>query len=324
MTVSLGIPSGWFHVLWSAELAIGDVRPLRYFGKDLVAYRSASGQAVVLDAHCPHLGAHLGHGGRVEGDNIACPFHGWQWGPDGRNVVVPYSARGQMACRTVSWHVHEVNGFIMVWFDPDGAAPSWRIPEIPELADEYFPIWPEGCVRHEDVRVAPQWPIENIVDVAHFEFVHHSAAPAVLEVCEASGPVFHTRFRQLIGSRPSRWTPDGPVTGWVDCEAFGLGYLVNRLTGLYDTIQFETCTPVDEHTSDIMSTVAVRRRPGDEEPSELAQAMIRIQSEQLALDLPIWSNLAYVERPPFAPEEAQAYRALRRWATQFYAMTATS
>lgn len=102
MTVSLGIPSGWFHVLWSAELGIGDVRPLRYFGKDLVAYRSASGQAVVLDAHCPHLGAHLGHGGRVEGDNIACPFHGWQWGPDGRNVVVPYSARGQMACRTVS------------------------------------------------------------------------------------------------------------------------------------------------------------------------------------------------------------------------------
>ena len=41
-------PKGWFTVAWSSELAAGDVRPLRYFGKDLVLFRTESGEARVL------------------------------------------------------------------------------------------------------------------------------------------------------------------------------------------------------------------------------------------------------------------------------------
>jgi 3-ketosteroid 9alpha-monooxygenase subunit A len=71
-------PSGWFQVAWSAEIGVGDVRPLRYFDTDLVAFRGTSGRLTVLDAHCPHMGADLGYGGRVEGDDIVCPFHAWR------------------------------------------------------------------------------------------------------------------------------------------------------------------------------------------------------------------------------------------------------
>ena len=42
----------------SSEFATGEVRPLHYFGKDLVAYRDEDGALHVLDAHCRHLGAH--------------------------------------------------------------------------------------------------------------------------------------------------------------------------------------------------------------------------------------------------------------------------
>ena len=52
-------PSGWYFIAESASLAPGDVVPMRWFGRDLVLYRTASGQAVVADAHCPHMGAHL-------------------------------------------------------------------------------------------------------------------------------------------------------------------------------------------------------------------------------------------------------------------------
>ena len=45
-----------------------EVRPLRYFGEDLVAYRDESGGLHVLSGHCRHLGAHIGHGGKVVGD----------------------------------------------------------------------------------------------------------------------------------------------------------------------------------------------------------------------------------------------------------------
>ena len=54
---------GWFQVAYSDELDTSDVLPLKYFGRDLVLFRNESGQACVLDAHCAHLGAHLGHGG---------------------------------------------------------------------------------------------------------------------------------------------------------------------------------------------------------------------------------------------------------------------
>ena len=59
------IPFGWFFVHYSDDLKIGDVKTLRYFGQDLVLFRNEGGAAGMLDAYCPHLGAHLGHGGQV-------------------------------------------------------------------------------------------------------------------------------------------------------------------------------------------------------------------------------------------------------------------
>lgn len=46
-----------------------------------------SGEAQVLDAYCPHLGAHLGHGG------YSCPFHAWEFNGDGINTHIPYAKR---------------------------------------------------------------------------------------------------------------------------------------------------------------------------------------------------------------------------------------
>ena len=87
----LPIPNGWFAVAWSRELHAGDVRPIHYFGQDMVLFRTRSGQARVLDAFCPHLGAHLGYGGRVMGETVRCPFHGWQYdGTTGDCVHIPY------------------------------------------------------------------------------------------------------------------------------------------------------------------------------------------------------------------------------------------
>jgi phenylpropionate dioxygenase-like ring-hydroxylating dioxygenase large terminal subunit len=72
--------TGWFMVGWSPEFPMGETRPLKYFGEDLVAYRDQSGELHVVEAHCKHLGAHLGHGGKVVGDCVECPFHGRRWG----------------------------------------------------------------------------------------------------------------------------------------------------------------------------------------------------------------------------------------------------
>jgi 3-Ketosteroid 9alpha-hydroxylase C-terminal domain/Rieske [2Fe-2S] domain len=47
-------PTGWFAIGFSAEFSAGTARPLKYFGQDLVAYRTEAGDLHALDAHCLH------------------------------------------------------------------------------------------------------------------------------------------------------------------------------------------------------------------------------------------------------------------------------
>ena len=49
----LPMPNGWFAVEWSRELREGDVKPLEYFGEELVLFRTRSGEARVLDPNDP-------------------------------------------------------------------------------------------------------------------------------------------------------------------------------------------------------------------------------------------------------------------------------
>src|SRR5689334_9511708 len=120
-------PNGWFRVAKSSDLTVGTVQTLRYFGRELVAFRTEDGKASVLDAHCPHVGAHLGHGGKVIGKTLQCPFHGWRFEGDGTCAGIPYCDKIPASARTRSWPVEEVNGLIMVYHDPSGAPPQWRI-----------------------------------------------------------------------------------------------------------------------------------------------------------------------------------------------------
>ena len=62
---ALPIPFGWFGVAMSDEIAIGDVRTLKYFGTEFVVWRGENSVLNAVDPYCPHLGAHLGVGGEV-------------------------------------------------------------------------------------------------------------------------------------------------------------------------------------------------------------------------------------------------------------------
>ena len=68
-------------------------RRIFYFDRHLVAWRDDAGELHVQDPFCPHLGAHLGHGGTVEDCQIVCPFHGWKFDAEGVNTEIPYSER---------------------------------------------------------------------------------------------------------------------------------------------------------------------------------------------------------------------------------------
>ena len=180
-------PTGWFMIGWSAEIPDTAVRPLHYFGRDLAAYRAENGELHVLDAHCPHLGAHIGYGGTVHGDCIACPYHGWEYGPDGVNRRIPYEERPNVSKRLRAWPVKEQHECIYLWHDPAGGPPRWELPDvfdafpdIPGGMGDYYRAFPEASVKYEMEPVHPQIPTENGPDSVHFRYVHGATVDPVL------------------------------------------------------------------------------------------------------------------------------------------------
>ncbi len=76
---------------WHDLDALDNIRPgkvHRYTVADeeLIARLDGTGQLQVYDAFCPHQGAHLGHGARLDEDCLRCPFHGLYFDPEGRCI----------------------------------------------------------------------------------------------------------------------------------------------------------------------------------------------------------------------------------------------
>ncbi|MFM9695295.1 Rieske 2Fe-2S domain-containing protein [Streptomyces europaeiscabiei] len=131
-------------------------------------YRTRKGLLRATEAYCPHLGAHLGVGGTVEGENLICPFHRFAYAPDGTCVRTAYGKRPPKA-RLRQLEVREINGgIIFAWYDHDGAGPQWELPEV-DLTG-YSPL------VHITVEMPthPQEIGENTVDEGHFPVMHKS------------------------------------------------------------------------------------------------------------------------------------------------------
>jgi 3-ketosteroid 9alpha-monooxygenase subunit A len=313
-------PRGWYQAAWSAELAVGDVRPLRYFDTELVIYRSAEGQAHVLDAFCRHYGAHLGYGGKVEGSSIRCPYHGWLWDREGRNAEVPYGD-GRCAKRAIrTWPVVEASGIIFIWYAPDGSAPDWDPPSLPaQGAPGYFALYPGGT--HQELVYFPgQYVVENMADVVHIRFVHRFEEIPELLHCAPDGHRFKAVFE---GRAPAR---GGYVHMVLTQEAYGVGLIRTETADALETVGLTAMTPVDRGSMLMcFSRWAKCDDPKLEGQQPTGKALRYIQNnigEALRPDgdRPIWENMRYPSNPGpiYTRDEARSLRLVRKWTEQFY------
>ena len=320
-------PTGWFMVAYSRDLKPGDVKPMKIFGKEVVLYRTASGQAHLIDAYCPHLGAHIGYDGCVVGENIQCPWHGWQYGPDGVNCHIANTDLVRPDAKLRKWHLRESHHVIITWYDALDRAPSWEWPGIPEFADaEGFYQPHEHATSAHAYGVVPTTPyvyIENSADAMHFPFVHGAARPVLIdEWREVSEHYLKVRFKLTFGEgkQTTRMTPDGPVEGFIDNDVYGLGLgTVNIDLGPLRVVQLVSMTPFDDSTSWLWSTIAATRDPASpHEPQGPTRMLMEVQVQQLRRDFTIWSHLRYTSKPKLAGVEGKLYPRLRRWRDRFY------
>ena len=258
--VTAGFMVGWSPGSRSARSV------LRYFGEDLVAYRDESGELHMLSGHCRHLGAHIGHGGKVVGDCVECPFHGWRWGPDGTNRYIPYQPdRPNRALRLRVFPVREQYDCVFIWHQPDGKEPQWEIPghlpKVPAVRDrsgDYYRAYPEFSRRAAREPVHPQIVAENAPDSAHFEYVHHATVtPRVLD-----WKIVDHEW-QFIAGWPDAQRQPPRSRGRFHSHLFGLGGAISVFEGAQNHRLIFTCTPVDDECSDLFYSIWWPRVPGD-------------------------------------------------------------
>src|SRR4051794_17250984 len=122
---------GW-HCLGLAEaFRDGEPHAIEAFGTKLVVFADSSGKLNVLDGYCRHMGGDLTQG-TVKGDEIACPFHDWRWGGDGKCKQPPYAKRIPLRPPPRTGRAREKNRHLFVGPDAEGNPPidEQMIPRI--------------------------------------------------------------------------------------------------------------------------------------------------------------------------------------------------
>ncbi len=319
-------PHGWYSLGFSDEVPRGSVVTRRLAGREIVLFRTQSGELAAVDPVCPHMGAHVGVGGTVEGEHIRCPFHAFRFDTGGTCVATGYGTKPPKASMK-TYPSCERHGVLFVYFDQDGRAPSFEIPRLD--MNGWSPLR-----RHMwTLRGHPQDTTENSVDLGHLGVVHGYESVRQLSELVADGPVLNVRYAM---SRPLAFfgRRAATVTTEFEIHVHGLGYSfveVKVKSGGFETRNFVFATPVGEMQLELRIAMSLRRLRDTPEvhpvlralPSRLAEPVIIEQAfkayrNDVFQDFDIWNHKEFVAQPALAQGDGPIAR-YRKWATQFYA-----
>ena len=175
-----------FHQNWwpvTAVVSLDPSRPnsLQVLGQKLVAvFDSASKTWSVLDDRCSHRFAPLSEGRVLENDGrtcLQCAYHGWEFQADsGTCSRVPQQQENVDKANPVQCYpVRREGGMLWVWMDPATETMAKEIPlPISPLVKQRIDTAGEGTIFMRDLPYGMELLGENLLDLAHLPFSHHS------------------------------------------------------------------------------------------------------------------------------------------------------
>ncbi|MFO8071431.1 MAG: Rieske 2Fe-2S domain-containing protein [Polyangia bacterium] len=322
----LPTPNGWYAVATSADVTVGTVVPRRLGGEDILLFRSDSGEIATVGAYCAHLGAHMGHGGKVVDHTLQCPFHGYRYNREGACVANEYGTDPPAHAKLRSWPTRENGGFVLVYFGSEEEGPPWEVPTLDTDG------WTDALTAVHDLDTHPQETTENSVDIGHFTWLHGYASVKETVGAHTDGPYLGASYR-IERSAGVFGSFGGTISTEFDVHVFGLGYSLAEVhipkMGLR-LRNFVLPVPTDPGriTLRLGLSVAKSSEIGKVNPAlrllprKLALLAIRRMAfrgfvHDVNQDFTIWQNKRYLER--MAMSEGDGPIGLyRQWARQFY------
>ncbi len=135
--------------------------------QDIVFYRDSDGRAVALQNRCAHRSYPLSKG-HLNGDRIVCPYHGMEFGTDGRCAFIPSQENIPDAMQVQAYPLVEQGSFVWIWTGAPDQVDTDKLVSQPWFTEPgwahvagYFPMKASYLGLHE-----------NLLDLSHFPFVH--------------------------------------------------------------------------------------------------------------------------------------------------------
>ncbi len=262
---------GWSQVAYDKELR-AEITPAAVGRRPLVLIRQ-SDRIRAFDAACPHRGAHLGHGGTLQGDTIVCPFHG-------RRVVLGCGGAGRYRVR--EYPTLAVGGCVFTLLSERHEHGFTEY--LAQLARTHH-LMPGFTLS---IRVAPEYVIENIFDTDHFSAVHGLLRRPQLEQhpSEHGELVVHGEFEAPADDGGSTRTRFHARVFSPTLAASELGEEGNA------PVVITAATPTPDGHSTVRVSIALPPQQ-DGRPASLVSALTLLRDSETAFeqDREIWENL---------------------------------
>jgi 3-ketosteroid 9alpha-monooxygenase subunit A len=311
---------GWHCLGLTEDFGDGSPHQVNAFGQKLVAFRGQDGALNVLDSYCRHMGGDLSQG-TVKGNEIACPFHDWRWGGDGRCKNVPYARRAPRLARTATWPTLEQDGMLFVWNDPERKPPPPDV-TIPRIEGATSDSWTDWHWYTTVVNTNCREVIDNVVDMAHFFYIHGSLPTHFKNIFEG-----HVATQYMkSGARPDLEDPGQvKMLGTTSLASYhGPSFMIDDLTYHYEntdqrTVLINCHYPIDANSFVLQYGIVVEKSEFLPEDLAIQTAValgdfVKMGFEQ---DVEIWRNKTRIDNPLLVEEDGPVYQ-LRRWYEQFY------
>jgi len=168
----------WYPIVRSEDLSPDTPEKVKVLGVNLVAFRDADGNAAVLSDTCVHRGGSLGGAWsagtapRIVDGCVVCPYHGWEFGADGKCQNIPsigYGTKTPPRAKVDAYPVQEKYGIVFAFL---GDLPEEERPPLLEVEEYGQEGWRANSILTIDIDYYYERSVENGIDPAHNEFVH--------------------------------------------------------------------------------------------------------------------------------------------------------
>jgi len=161
----------WYPVALSDEVKNDEPLQVQILGVQFVAFRDTAGQPHVLSDTCVHRGGSLGKGWVRDGC-VICPYHGWEFGGDGKCAKIPTLAEDQhppARAKIDAYPTQERYGILFAFL---GDLSEDERPSLYEIEQFDADGWRANDIVVFEVGAYYERSMENGLDAAHNEFVH--------------------------------------------------------------------------------------------------------------------------------------------------------